>query len=227
MTVVENELSKTLRVDDPSVAKLKTEIRGKIVQPGDPEYNDACIIHNGMIKKHPRIIVYCADVADVITAVNYARENNILLAIRGGGHNAGGLGLCDDGLVIDLSGLKYVHVDPAAKTVRVGAGTTLAEMDHATHAFGLAVPAGIFGTTGVSGLTLGGGLGHTTRNFGLTIDNLLSADMVLADGSFVTASAEKNPDLFWAIRGGGGNFGVVTSFLFKAHPLKMVFGGPI
>lgn len=227
MATVDKEISKAVKVDDAAVAKLKSEIRGTIIQPGDAGYADACIVHNGMIKKRPRLFVFCADVADVITAVNFARENKILLSIRGGGHNAGGLGLCDDGLVIDLSRIKYVRVDPEARTVAVGGGTTLADLDHATHAFGLAVPAGIFGTTGVGGLTLGGGLGHTTRNFGLTIDNLLAADMVLADGSFVTASADKHPDLFWAIRGGGGNFGVVTSFLFKAHPVKMVYAGPI
>jgi FAD/FMN-containing dehydrogenase len=149
------------------------------------------------------------------------------VAVRGGGRNAGGLGVCDDGLVIDLARMSYVHVDPAARTVRVGGGATWGDVDHATHAFGLAVPSGIISTTGVGGLTLGGGLGHLTRSYGLTIDNLLSADLVLADGSFVVASAEENPDLFWAIRGGGGNFGIVTSFLFQAHPVKMVCAGPM
>jgi len=180
-----------------------------------------------MIDKRPRMFAKCADVADVITAVNFARENKILVSVRCGGHNAGGLGICDDGLVIDLSPIKWVHVDPAAKTVRVGGGTTWGDVDHATHPFGLAVPAGIISTTGVAGLTLGGGLGYLTRNFGLTIDNLLAADVVLADGTFVTASEDKNPDLFWALRGGGGNFGVVTSFMYKAHPVAMVYGGPI
>ncbi len=171
-----------------------------------------------MIDRHPRLIARCADVADVIAAVNFGRQNNMLVAIRGGGHNAGGLGVCDDGLVIDLSLIKYTRIDPVARTVRVGGGCTWGEVDHATHAFGLATPAGIISTTGVGGLTLGGGLGHLTRRFGLTIDNLLSADLVLADGRYVTASAEENEDLFWAIRGGGGNFGVVTSFLFRLHP---------
>jgi len=149
------------------------------------------------------------------------------VSIRGGGHNAAGLGVCDDGLVIDLAGIRYVHVDPASRTVRVGGGNIWRDVDHATHAFGLAVPSGIIGSTGVGGLTLGGGLGHLTRKYGLTIDNLLSADVVLADGTFVVASPDENTDLFWAIRGGGGNFGVVTSFLFQAHPVHTVCAGPM
>ena len=169
----------------------------------------------------------CTDVADVIAAVHFAGKNNLLVSIRGGGHNAGGLGVCDDGLVIDLSRIKYVHVDPAARTVRVGGGCVWGDVDHATHPFGLAVPSGIIATTGVGGLTLGGGMGHLTRQYGLTIDNLLAADVVLSDGRFVTASADENTDLFWAIRGGGGNFGVVTSFLFQAHPVSMVCAGPM
>ena len=180
-----------------------------------------------MIDRHPRLIVRCRDVADVITAVNFARDNDLLLAIRGGGHNAGGLGVCDDGLVIDLSRMKGIRVDPEARTVRVEGGCVWGDVDHATHAFGLATPSGIISTTGVAGLTLGGGIGHLTRRCGLSIDNLLEADLVLADGSFVTASAEKNPDLFWAIRGGGGNFGVVTSFLFRLHPIDTVYAGPM
>jgi len=149
------------------------------------------------------------------------------VSVRGGGHNAGGLGVCDDGLVIDLSRIKYVRVNPAERTVRVGGGCTWADVDHATHAFGLAVPSGIISTTGVGGLTLGGGMGHLTRQYGLTIDNLLAADVVLSDGSMVVASADENTDLFWAIRGGGGNFGVVTSFLFQAHPVHTVCAGPM
>ena len=179
-----------------------------------------------MINKHPGMIVKCVDVADVIHAVNFGRENNLLVAVRGGGHNGGGLGLCDEGLVIDLSGLKFVRVDTNDNTVRVGGGNVWGEVDHATHPFGLAVPAGIISTTGVGGLTLGGGVGYLSRKYGLTIDNLLEADMVLADGSFVTVNANQNSDLFWAIRGGGGNFGIVTSFKFQAHPVKNVFGGP-
>ncbi len=179
-----------------------------------------------MINKKPGLFAMCVDVADVIAAVNFGRENNVLIAIRGGGHNGGGLGLCDDGLVIDLSGIKFVRVDTSNNTVRVGGGNLWREVDHATHPFGLAVPAGIISSTGVGGLTLGGGVGHLSRKSGLTIDNLLEADMVLADGSFVTVNANQNTDLFWAIRGGGGNFGVVTSFKFQAHPVKTVIGGP-
>jgi FAD/FMN-containing dehydrogenase len=190
-------------------------------------YDEARKLYNGMIDKRPLLIVRCADVSDVITAVRFARDEGLLLAIRGGGHNGPGLGSCDDGVVIDMSALKGVRVDPKARTVRVEGGCTSGDVDHATHAFGLAVPFGIVSTTGVAGLTLGGGTGYLTRNFGLTIDNLLEADIVLADGSFVTASAESYPDLFWALRGGGGNFGVVTSFLFQAHPVDTVYGGPV
>ncbi len=159
--------------------------------------------------------------------MNFGREQGLLIAIRGGGHNGPGLGSCDDGLVIDLSSMRSVRVDPAKRTVRVEPGCTSADVDHATHAFGLAVPFGIVSSTGVAGLTLGGGTGYLTRKYGLTIDNLLEADVVLADGSFVTASKEQHPDLFWALRGGGGNFGVVTSFLFQAHPVSTVYAGPI
>jgi hypothetical protein len=179
-----------------------------------------------MIDKRPGMIVKCVDVADVISAVNFARENNLLVSVRGGGHNAGGLGICDGGLVIDLSGIKFVLVDSKEKTVTVGGGNILSEIDHATHPFGLAVPTGMISTTGIAGLALGGGVGYLTRKYGLTIDNLLEADMVLADGSFVTVNANQNADLFWAIRGGGGNFGIVTSFKFRAHPVNTVVGGP-
>jgi FAD/FMN-containing dehydrogenase len=206
---------------------LAQSFRGTLVRPGDPDYDKVRAVYNGMIDKRPRLIARCADVADVITCVNYARDNRLLVAIRGGGHNGPGLGTCDDGLVIDLSSMKGVRVDPAARTVRVDGGCTSGDVDHATHAFGLAVPFGIVSTTGVAGLTLGGGTGYLTRKFGLTVDNLLEADVVLADGRFVTASASRHPDLFWALRGGGGNFGVVTSFLFQAHPVSSVYAGPI
>ncbi len=179
-----------------------------------------------MIDKRPRLIARCVDVADVMAAVNFGRENGLLTAIRGGGHNGAGLATCDDGLVIDLSRMKGIRVDPAAKKVRVEAGCVWSDVDHATHAFGMATPSGIISTTGVAGLTLGGGIGYLTRRYGLTIDNLLSVDTVLADGSFVTASSEENPDLFWAVRGGGGNFGVITSFEFRLHPVNMVHFGP-
>ena len=216
-------------VKDLNTSKIEefaSQLKGEIVMPSDANYNETRKAYNEMINKHPGMIVMCADVADVMASVNFGRENALLVAVRGGGHNGGGLGLCDDGLVIDLSGLKFVRVDVANKTVRVGGGNIWGEVDHATHAFGLAVPAGIISTTGVGGLTLGGGVGYLSRKYGLTIDNLLEADMVLADGSFVTVSANQNSDLFWAIRGGGGNFGIVTSFKFQAHDVKTVFGGP-
>jgi len=201
--------------------------RGRLVQPSDKDYDEARALYNGMIDKRPRIIARCTDAADIMSAVNYARKNKLLLAIRGGGHNGPGFGSCDDGLVIDLSQMRSVRVDPATRTARVDPGCTAADLDHATHAFGLAVPLGIVSSTGVAGLTLGGGTGYLTRKYGLTVDNLLEVDMVLADGSFVTARKDSHPDLFWAVRGGGGNFGVVSSFLFQAHPAKMVFAGPI
>lgn len=213
-------------LDASVIEEFASQIRGEIILPGNTNYDETRKVYNAMINKHPGIIVKCMDVADVIHAVNFGRENNLLVAVRGGGHNGGGLGLCDDGLVIDLSGIKFVLVDTAEKTVRVGGGNVWGEVDHATHPFGLAVPAGIISTTGVGGLTLGGGVGHLSRKYGLTIDNLLEADMVLADGEFVTVNANQNADLFWAIRGGGGNFGIVTSFKFQAHPVKNVFGGP-
>jgi hypothetical protein len=216
----------TTSLDTTSLEAFRKQIRGTITLDGDAEYDAARKVYNAMIDKHPAIIVKCVDVADVIASVKFSKENKLLTAIRGGGHNGGGLGICDDGMVIDLSGIKYIRVNPENKTVRVGGGNTLGEVDHATHAFGLAVPAGIVSTTGIGGLTLGGGIGYLSRKYGLTIDNLIEADMVLADGSFVTVSADQNPDLFWAIRGGGGNFGIVTSFLFKAYNVDMVYGGP-
>ncbi len=202
------------------------QLRGELIAPSDSRYDDTRKVYNGMIDKHPGLFAMCVDVADVMAAVNFGRDHELLVAIRGGGHNGGGLGLCTDGLVIDLSGLKFVRVDTSNNTVRVGGGNLWGEVDHATHPFGLAVPAGIISTTGVGGLTLGGGVGHLSRKYGLTIDNLLEADMVLADGSFVTVNAQQHTDLFWAIRGGGGNFGIVTSFKFQAHEVKNVFGGP-
>ncbi|HET9802336.1 MAG TPA: FAD-binding oxidoreductase [Candidatus Acidoferrum sp.] len=210
-----------------AISELRSQFRGQLIEPGDARYEEARKVYNAMIDRKPALIAKCADVADVISAVHFARQNNLSVSIRSGGHNAGGLGICDDGLVIDLSPIKYVHVDPATKTVRVGAGCTWGDVDHATHAFGLAVPSGIISTTGVGGLTLGGGLGYLTRQFGLTIDNLISADVVLADGRFFVASARENPDLFWAIRGGGGNFGIITSFQFQAHPVQIVCAGPM
>jgi len=214
-------------MQDDAVLKLKQNLRGTVIGRGDPNYDEARALYNGMIDKRPLIIARCTDAADVIAAVKFGRENGLLIAVRGGGHNGPGLASVNDGLVIDLSTMKGVRVDPAARTARVGAGCTQGDVDHASHAFGLAVPAGIISTTGIAGLTLSGGHGYLTRKYGLTIDNLIEADVVLADGSFVTTSKEKNPDLLWALRGGGGNFGVVTSFLFRLHPVSMVFAGPI
>jgi FAD/FMN-containing dehydrogenase len=208
------------------IEQFSHKLRGALVMPKDPGYHETRKVYNGMIDKRPGMFVMCVDVADVMAAVNFGRENELLVAVRGGGHNGGGLGLCDEGMVIDLSGIKFIRVDTTNKTARVGGGNLWGEVDHATHPFGLAVPAGIISTTGVGGLTLGGGVGYLSRKYGLTIDNLLEADMVLADGSFVTVNAKQNTDLFWAIRGGGGNFGIVTSFKFQAHPIKTVFGGP-
>jgi hypothetical protein len=209
------------------VADLKPGLRGAFIGQGHPDYEQARALYNGMIDKRPWAIARCADVADVIVAVNFARGNGLPIAIRGGGHNGPGLGSVNDGLVVDLSLMKGVRVDPGTRTARVDAGCTQGDVDHATHAFGLAVPAGIISTTGIAGLTLSGGHGYLSRKYGLTIDNLLEADVVLADGTFVTASKEKNADLLWALRGGGGNLGVVTSFLFQLHPVTKVFAGPI
>ncbi len=206
---------------------MELNLRGTLIQPTDAGYDEARQVYNGMIDKRPAMIARCADSDDVIATVNYARERGMLTSIRGGGHNAGGLGLCDDGLTIDLSTMRDVQVDPAKRTVRVSGGCTWGDVDRTTHAHGMATPSGVISTTGVGGLTLGGGLGHLTRKCGLTIDNLLEADVVLADGTAVTASERENPDLFWALRGGGGNFGVVTSFLFRLHPIHTIVGGPM
>ncbi len=210
-----------------AVEAFRAQLRGELIRPADPNYDEARKVYNAMIDKHPAFIARCADVADVISAVNFARDNRLTVAIRGGGHNGPGFGVCDDGLVIDLSRLRGVRVDPVNGTVRVEGGCVWGDVDHATHPFGLAVPCGFISTTGVGGLTLGGGIGYLARKYGLTVDNLLSVDVVLADGRFVTASADENADLFWAVRGGGGNFGVVTSFLFKGNPVHTVYGGPM
>jgi hypothetical protein len=216
-----------LQIEETVLQNFKSSIRGQMIMKGDPTYEEERSVYNGMIDKKPSLIVKCRDVADVMACVNFGRDNNILTAIRSGGHNAGGLGLCDDGLVIDLSLMKGIRIDQKNNTVRVEGGVLLGDLDHATHAFGKAVPSGILSTTGISGLMLGGGLGHLSRAYGLTIDSLLEADIVLANGKLVTASENENSDLFWAIRGGGGNFGVVTSFLFKMHDAGVVYGGPM
>ncbi len=214
-------------LEETAVQELASHLRGTLLRPGDAGYEQARQVYNGMINKHPALIARCVDVADVIAAVNFARDQQLTLAVRGGGHNGPGLGTCDDGLVVDLSEMKGIRVDPVARTARVEGGCTWGEVDHATYAFGLATPSGFISTTGVGGLTLGGGIGYLSRTLGLTIDNLLGVDMVLADGSFITASADEHADLFWAVRGGGGNFGVVTSFLFQLHPISTVYGGPM
>jgi FAD binding domain/Berberine and berberine like len=209
---------------------LAAGLRGELIEPGDPGYDAARAVYNGMIDRHPAAIARCRDVADVIACVRFGRGRGIDLAVRGGGHNAAGLGVADDALVIDLSLLRSTTVDPENRTVRADAGCTWGDVDHATAAFGMATPSGFLASTGVAGLTLGGGIGYLTRRFGLTVDNLLSADVVLADGTLVTASAGAHSDLFWALRGGGGNFGIVTSFTFRCHDIGeggTVIAGPV
>jgi FAD/FMN-containing dehydrogenase len=210
--------------------ELAVALRGDLVTPEDPGYDEARAVYNAMIDKRPAVIAYCHDTADVVTCVRYGRASGLDIAVRGGGHNAGGLGVADGALVIDLSRLRSTTVDPVNHTVRADAGCTWGDVDHATVAFGMATPSGIVGSTGVAGLTLGGGIGYLARRFGLTVDNLLGADVVLADGSFVHASETSHTDLFWALRGGGGNFGVVTSFTFRCHDIGergTIIGGPV
>jgi FAD/FMN-containing dehydrogenase len=215
-------------LSDTTLASLQGTFRGRIVLPTSPEYDEARTIWNAMIDRRPGLIFQCSDAADVVRAVRFARENDLLVAVRGGGHNIAGSAVTEGGLVIDLSPMKSIQVDPAARTARVQAGATLADIDRATQQYGLATPLGINSTTGVAGLTLGGGFGWLSRRLGLTIDNLLSAEVVTAAGEAVTASDKENADLFWAIRGGGGNFGVVTSFTFRLHEIGPdVFSGLI
>jgi FAD/FMN-containing dehydrogenase len=209
-----------------ATAALAERLRGEVIGEHDAGYHDARKLYNAMIDKRPRMIARCVDAGDVIASVGYARENGLQVAVRCGAHNGGGLGSVDDGLVIDLSAMRGVRVDPERRTAEVLGGSLLGDVDHATNAFGLAAPFGIIGTTGVGGLTLGGGIGHLTRKLGLSIDNLISADVVLADGSFVAASEDQHADLFWALRGGGGNFGVVTAFTFRLSPVSTIVGGP-
>ena len=210
---------------DKAVSQLKSEIRGDVIAPADEKYDGARKVYNAMIDKRPAVIVRASDVADVIAAVKTANVEDLAVAVRGGGHSVPGFGTADDALVIDLSRMKGVRVDPVSKTVRAEGGCTWGDFNHATYAFGLATTGGIISSTGIAGLTLGGGIGYLTRGFGLSLDNLVSADIVLADGSFVTASTVHNSDLFWAVRGGGGNFGVVTSFEYRLHEVKDIVGG--
>ncbi len=218
-THVATKTRTTVPAGDSKLAELSTTFRGELLREGDEGYEEARQIWNGMIDRRPGVIARCTGAADVMQAVNYARENELLVAVRGGGHNIAGNAVCDGGIMIDLSPMNSVRVDPEARRAWVQPGATLGDIDHETQAFGLATPLGINSTTGVAGLTLGGGFGWLTRKYGLTIDNLVSAEVVTADGQCVRASADQNPDLFWGIRGGGGNFGIVTSFEFQLHPV--------
>ena len=210
--------------------ELRPLLRGDVVTPDDPGYDAARAVYNAMVDRRPAVIVRCRDAADVVACVRFATRHGVEVAVRGGGHNAGGLGVADDALVVDLGAMRSVTVSPEQGTVRVDGGCVWADVDHATVAFGLATPSGFLASTGVGGLTLGGGIGYLTRRYGLTVDNLVSADVVLADGSFVVADESQHVDLLWALRGGGGNFGVVTSFTLRCHPVGehgVVIGGPV
>lgn len=208
-----------------AIDAFRGAIQGQTIAPGDEDYESARRIWNWSIDKHPGLIVRCASAEDVIASVNFAREHNVLVAVRGGGHNVGGRALCDDGLVVDLSRMKRVQVDTEARRVRAQSGCTLGDLDAATHESGLAVPTGVITKTGIAGLTLGGGVGWLMRKYGLTCDNVLSYDLVTADGRRLTVTATDHPDLFWALRGGGGNFGIVLEFEYRAYPISHVLGG--
>jgi FAD/FMN-containing dehydrogenase len=207
--------------------QLRERVHGEVIAAGDEGYDDARAVYNAMIDRRPRVVVRSANAGDVIAAVNFARENGVDLAVRGGGHSVPGFGTCDDGVVIDLSRMRGVRVDPSSRTARAEGGATWGDFNAATHAFGLATTGGIISTTGIAGLTLGGGIGYLTRGFGLSLDNLVSADVVTADGRSVMASEREHEDLFWALRGGGGNFGVVTSLEYRLHPVETIYGGPM
>jgi FAD/FMN-containing dehydrogenase len=213
-------------IDAGDLENLAGSLRGPLIQPADDGYDEARSVYNAMHNRKPALIVQAVDIADVIAAVNFAQKQGLALALRGGGHSVPGFGTCDDGLVLDLGRMKGIRVDPANGTVRAEGGCTLGELNHTTHPFGMSVPAGIVSTTGIAGLTLGGGMGYLSRAYGLSCDNLISADVVTADGRLRTCDSNRDPDLFWAIRGGGGNFGVVTSFEYSMHPVGEVLGGP-
>ena len=210
---------------EAAMEEFKGSLRSELLRAGEAGYDDPRAIHNGMIDRHPAMIVRCTGVADVIRSVNFARDNNLLLSVRGGGHGVPGFAVCDGGIMIDLSLMKNVHVDPVGQTARAGGGATWGDFDHETQAFGLATTGGVARPTGIAGLTLGGGHGYLMRRFGLACDNLLSVDIVGAEGRLLTASATENTDLFWGVRGGGGNFGIVTSFEYRLYPLSQVLGG--
>jgi hypothetical protein len=217
--------SRGTAIADGSIEAFRAAFHGETIRPEDASYDNARRIWNASIDRRPGLIARCSGVADVIAAVNFARENSILISIRGGGHNVGGRALCDGGLVIDMSGMKGIHVDARKRRARVQAGATLGDVDRETHVHGLAVPTGVISKTGIAGLTLGGGVGWLVRKYGLTCDNVVSFDLVRANGKPIVASATRNKDLFWALRGGGGNFGVVTSFEFQLHPVGTILGG--
>ncbi len=219
-------ITKGPTLDEVIVQKFKAIFRGELSRPGDAGYDEARKIWNGMIDRHPALIARCTGAVDVINAVNFARANKLLVAVRGGGHNVAGNAVCDGGIVVDLSRMKGIRIDPVRRIVRAEPGLTWAEFDRETQAFGLALPGGIQSTTGIAGFTVGGGFGYLSRKYGMTIDNLLSADVVTADGRLLIASKTENSDLFWGIRGGGGNFGIVTSFEFRLHPVgPLILGG--
>jgi FAD/FMN-containing dehydrogenase len=223
----QDKRSKDVVLGEPAKQALRGRLRGPLLCPGDEGYEPARRVYNGMIDRRPAAIVRCADAADVLHAIRFARDQGLIVAVRGGSHNVAGFATCDGGLVIDLSRMRGVRVDPQRRVAHAEGGCTWGDFDHATHAFGLATPGGVLSTTGVAGLTLGGGFGYLTRKYGLSCDNLVSADVVTADGRLITASEDENEDLFWGLRGGGGNFGVVTSFEFQVHPVSTVIGGPL
>jgi FAD/FMN-containing dehydrogenase len=210
-----------------TIAELRDQVRGPVIEPGEDGYEEQRLVHNGIHDRRPALIVRATSTADAVAVVNYVREAGGDLAVRGGGHSAPGFGTCDGGVVLDLSLINNVFVDPIRKTARVGGGATLGDFNHATHAFGLATTGGIISTTGVGGLTLGGGIGYLARGCGLSCDNLVGAEVVTADGRILVASEDQNEDLLWALRGGGGNFGVVTSFEFALHDVATIYGGPL
>jgi hypothetical protein len=212
---------------ESAVQKLRTAIRGETYRPGDPGYDAARTVPNAMIDRRPAIIARCTGAADVIECVRFARESEVLVAVRGGGHSVAGKSVCDGGLVIDLSAMKGIRVDPARRTVRAETGLKLGEFDRETQAFGLATTLGVVPTVGIAGLTLGGGWGNLHAKYGLAIDNVIGADVVTADGQLLTANAAENPDLYWGVRGGSGNFGVITSLEYRLHPVGPVFGGAV